>query len=71
MTIYQCINCEKTFAFTTYISFDYEVTKADCLNGGEHKLRKVSHAPKIYPDWVVCESCGWDDKGEEDKDIKY
>ena len=33
-----CSECEKTFVFETYISFDYEPSKADCLNGAAHDL---------------------------------
>lgn len=30
---HECSECEKTFVFETFISFDYEPSKADCLNG--------------------------------------
>jgi len=33
----ECADCEKTFAFTTSISFYYDSYKADCLNGGLHE----------------------------------
>lgn len=34
----ECGKCEKTFAYTTSISYYYEAEKADCKNGqAEHK----------------------------------
>lgn len=36
-----CGSCDKTFAYTTAISFHYEAAKADCLNGGEHRYKEV------------------------------
>lgn len=36
----QCADCEKYFAYTTSISFYYDATKADCLNGAEHRWNK-------------------------------
>lgn len=33
----QCRRCGKNFVYTTHISFDYEASKADCLNDGEHE----------------------------------
>ena len=34
----ECGQCEKTFAYTTSISYHYEADKADCKNGqAEHK----------------------------------
>lgn len=35
----ECEHCEKTFIYTTSISYYYEADKAPCLNGGEHKWR--------------------------------
>ena len=60
----ECSNCEKTFAYTTSISFYYEATKADCLNGGEHDLRPVIHYPRYWSNWVRCSMCGHEEKGE-------
>lgn len=36
-----CQNCDKTFAYTTEISFYYDTTKADCMNGGAHDYKEV------------------------------
>lgn len=55
-----CSDCDKTFAYTTCISFDYDATKADCLNGGEHKLKKC----KSYPEFMsknYCTDCGYEE----------
>ena len=38
----ECHACDKTFVFTTAISFDYRVNKADCLNGGEHQFKPTA-----------------------------
>ena len=32
-----CGSCEKNFAFTTRMSFDYDAREADCLNGSAHR----------------------------------
>lgn len=62
-----CGKCEKTFVFTTLISFYYEVEKADCLNGSEHDMRPVVHVPRYYPNWVRCTTCGLDVRGKIDR----
>lgn len=35
----ECDECEKVFVYTTYISFNYDAQKADCLNGSDHQWR--------------------------------
>lgn len=52
----ECTNCEKTFAFTTSISFYHEATKADCLNGGEHKYKPTITVPRKYT-MMICTDC--------------
>ncbi len=37
-----CGSCDKTFVFTTAISYHYEATKADCLNGAQHRLESMA-----------------------------
>ena len=44
----ECYECEKTFTFTTSISFYYEPEKADCLNDGEHDYEVTRHFPERY-----------------------
>jgi len=56
----QCIECDKYFVYTTSIHFYYDVEKADCLNGGEHKYRKTRQYVEPYDhlNRLVCEDCG-------------
>jgi len=60
----ECGYCSKIFVYTTSISFYYEVFKADCLNGDEHKYKKMKMFPQIYPDARRCIVCGYEDLGE-------
>ena len=61
----QCGECDKNFVFNTSISLDYEVEKADCLNGEPHELEKVVHCPNgIFPDWVRCKNCDYGSRGK-------
>jgi hypothetical protein len=66
----QCEKCKKFFVFTTYVSFHYTPYKADCLNGGEHKLEPVFHIPKHWPDWVRCKDCEYEKRGEFKEDTE-
>lgn len=43
-----CRDCDKIFTYTTSISFYHEANKADCLNGGEHKLKQIHGLPREY-----------------------
>jgi len=60
----ECINCEKIFAYTTQISFDYKTHMANCLNGDKHKFEPVIHYPKYWPDWKRCKDCGYEERGK-------
>jgi len=51
-----CYDCDKDFAFTTSISFDYDAQKAPCMNGGEHEFKQVHTAPRKYTK-MRCEYC--------------
>jgi DNA-directed RNA polymerase subunit RPC12/RpoP len=42
----ECYECEKTFVFSTSISFCYDSSKADCLNGSDHKYEATHTYPK-------------------------
>lgn len=53
----QCTECEKTFVYTTYILFNYESAKADCLNGKSHKYKPGVTYSKILTK-MICEDCG-------------
>lgn len=44
----ECRYCEKTFIYTVQVSYDYEASKAPCLNGEEHDWRDQSGYPKEY-----------------------
>lgn len=53
----RCLECGKTFSYTTHVSYSYDVNKADCLNGGEHKYKPTVTFPKIFTQ-MECEACG-------------
>ncbi len=55
----ECV-CGKIFTFATYISFDYSVHKAPCLNGKSHKYKKIVRAPRVINGMEahICEWCG-------------
>lgn len=40
---YQCPKCEKYFTYSMSISVDFALSKADCLNGGNHVLSVYSY----------------------------
>lgn len=52
-----CVDCGKTFAFTTYFIIGHETHKADCLNGAEHKYEPTRTYPVEYTK-MECASCG-------------
>lgn len=54
----ECFSCEKTFVFTTVISFDYYPAKADCLNGEPHKLKESRTHPRCRTR-LLCEDCDY------------
>ncbi len=58
----QCDECEKTFAFTTSISFHYKTNQADCLNGAAHKFEPVIFAGNGIKSWDRCKDCGHEKK---------
>ena len=53
----ECHNCGKVFVFTTTISIDHELAKADCLNGGEHTEKLTHTHPKFFSK-MYCTQCG-------------
>ena len=55
---HECSECEKTFIFTTYISFSYESAKADCLNGCDHNLKLSTTYPRKYS-MMRCMNCDY------------
>lgn len=56
-----CSQCKKVFVFQTSISFYYEPSKADCLNGGEHALKFARHYPERYS-MMRCKDCDYQRK---------
>ena len=63
----QCCNCDKYFAYTTAIIYHYESNKADCLNGGEHQLKKC----RSYPEFMsknYCVDCGYEENFYSDEE---
>lgn len=54
-----CSECEKTFVFTTMISFNYTPTKADCLNGAQHELKMSSTIPRKFSR-MRCINCDYE-----------
>lgn len=52
----QCEECGKYFAYTISIHFYHEATKADCLNGGEHKWKTSTTYPVEYTQ-MFCTDC--------------
>ena len=53
----ECAKCEKTFCYTTRISFNHNTYKADCLNGGEHDYKKTITYPE-EASRLRCTMCG-------------
>ena len=51
-----CNKCDKSFVYTTCISFSYSVDKADCLNGAEHNFVPMTTWPKEYTK-MRCKMC--------------
>lgn len=52
----ECYECEKSFVFTTCISFSYSPAKADCLNGAEHNFRPTNTVPRNFTR-MRCDDC--------------
>jgi len=52
-----CRSCGKAFVFTTTTVHYYDVEKADCLNGGEHKWKRTCTIPREF-ERMRCEMCG-------------
>lgn len=52
----RCSKCGKYFTFTTHRTRYYEVQRADCLNGSEHKWRRTYTFPIEFTD-MECDTC--------------
>ena len=54
----ECGKCNKTFIYTTSISFYYEASQAPCQNGEEHSLKDMNGYPKeLFEYRKRCEWC--------------
>lgn len=62
----ECKSCDKTFVFSTSVSFSYLVSKADCLNGAKHDMGAFITYPQFHPDQKRCADCGYEDLGKID-----
>lgn len=54
---YECPHCGKLFVFETFVSFDYEAHKADCLNGKPHNFKPTVTFP-AEATMMECVDCG-------------
>lgn len=68
----QCEECNKTFTFTTSISFSYDVEKADCLNTDEdtHDWKPTTTYPECFRK-MRCIICGSEREPTADEAVKY
>ncbi len=58
----RCRHCRKWFVYHTFVLYDFESKKADCLNGEDHRLEPIDIS--YFPDAVRCQDCGYQNKGE-------
>lgn len=66
-----CPKCEKTFAFRTMISFDYDTEQAPCLNGGEHTFMRVRRYGSSGPFEIdICTACEHEQRASQSADVK-
>ena len=52
----ECYKCNKTFTFTTSVTYHYETKKADCLNNGKHNYKKTCTYPEEFSK-MQCTMC--------------
>ncbi len=62
----ECHWCDKNFTFTTSISYNYDVQKADCLNGGNHDWHPTISYPKEFTK-MRCKMCDEERKPTSDE----
>lgn len=56
--IQECSHCDKTFTYTTAISFHYDAQKAPCQNGESHNLKPMKGIPQeLFVGKMRCEYC--------------
>ena len=56
---YECRKCHKNFEVFAEAIIEYSVCdKADCLNGGDHKWKRIAGYPEIrFRGMYRCEDC--------------
>ena len=53
----ECPSCEKSFVFTSQLSWSHYPKKADCLNDGSHDMERTRTYPPQYAK-MRCKVCG-------------
>ena len=66
----ECVKCEKTFTYTTSISFFYESYQADCLNDSEHIWELTHTHPKFFSK-MRCKTCEQERNLTDQEKIQY
>jgi len=66
----ECVNCEKTFAFTAMLIFHYTPYKADCLNGAPHAYKFRRSYPSDFSK-MKCKNCGEERELTGEERIKF
>lgn len=61
-----CRSCDKNFVFQTSITFHYESSKADCLNGSEHNLKFRRSFPEQFSS-MICKDCDYERRATADE----
>ena len=67
----ECLSCNKTFIYTTMISFDYEVEKAPCLNEESEHLWELEDAYPKYFSNMICKYCGEDRRPTKEERVQF
>jgi uncharacterized protein with PIN domain len=65
-----CGKCDKNFIYGTSISFYYEVSKADCLNDGNHDFKPTKTFPEFMKE-MECTMCRTTRKPTNEERITY
>ena len=66
----ECSSCDKTFTYSTSIMYHYDVDKAPCLNGEDHKWGITMTIPRFFCK-MRCEWCDEERELTEDEKVKH
>ena len=66
----ECEKCGKTFVYSTYISYQHEARKVDCLNGEPHDYQPPTTCPKIATK-MMCTMCDDRRQPTPEERVKY